>query len=697
MRRARVVTVGQVDTEEPGIQAAITAGLAVSDSEDAGQPASPARLAFASFLMLFVELALIRWISANNVFVGTASNFVLLASFLGIGIGFLNARTERDYARWTPVALLVLVSFVLAFPVVLGTLSGSNPFRGWGSMNALPQPLSLTIVFVLVVGVMVGLGQTVARTFVRFKPLNAYRLDILGSIAGIAAFSVLSFLDQPPATWAAVAGVGLLVLVLPRVRWWQLAAVAGIIALLVLESLTPGQMWSPYNKLSIADQHVDGQPAVAVRANNIPYQTAVSLGAMRSQQPFYFYPYRHVTRAGLGNVLIIGAGTGNDVAVALSEGARHVDAVEIDPLLLLRVGQAHPDQPYRSGRVSMHVGDGRAYLEDTHQRYSLIMLALPDSMTALAGQSALRLESYLLTEQSLAAARSHLAPGGTFAMYNYYQPFLLNRYATTIEDVYHQAPCTELQPGQLGGRVLAVLTVHPGGPVPGCATYWHGRSLAPATDDHPFPYLESASIPTNFLWMLGAILLGSLLLIRLGGGRFKGMQSYIDLAFMGAAFLLLETKNIVQFALLFGTTWFVNSLVFAGVLLAVYLAVETARRVRLPRPTVLYVVLIASLALAWLVPQDSLLALPVIARFFAGSALAFAPIFLANLVFAQRFSDVQNSGTAFAVNLLGAMVGGAIEYLSLITGYHVLLIVIGVLYGLAFVTGLRGRTASRPA
>jgi hypothetical protein len=694
--QAGVVTVGQVDTaKQPGPET-IAAIQGPGASERAEEPASPARLAFASFLMLFVELALIRWVGANNVFVNTASNFVLLASFLGIGIGFLNARAKRDYVRWTPVALLVLVGFVLAFPVVLSTLSGPHPFRGTGSMNALPQPLSLAIVFVLVVAVMVGLGQAVAQTFVRFQPLNAYRLDILGSIAGIVAFSVLSFLNQPPTAWAVVVGVGLMVLLLPRARWWQLGAVAGIVVLLVLESLTPGQMWSPYNKLTI-QKHGGSRPAIAVRANNIPYQTAVSLTSMRLRQPFYFYPYRHVTRASLGNVLIIGAGTGNDVAVALSQGARHIDAVEIDPLLLHRVGQAHPSHPYRSGRVSMHVDDGRAYLVGTHQRYNLILLALPDSMTALAGQSALRLESFLLTAQSLAAAKSHLAPGGTFAMYNYYQPFLLSRYATTIQDVYHQTPCAELQPGQLGGRLLAVLTVHPGGPVPACTTYWRGPRLAPATDDHPFPYLRSATIPANFLWMLGAILLGSLLLVRLGGGRFRGMQSYIDLAFMGAAFLLLETKNIVQFALLFGTTWFVNSLVFAGVLLAVYLAVETARHLRLPRPVVLYGGLIASLALAWLVPQDSLLALPVVARFFAASALAFAPIFLANLVFAQRFSDVQSSGTAFAVNLLGAMVGGALEYLSLITGYHVLLIVIAVLYALAFVTGLRGRSAPRPA
>ena len=186
--------------------------------------------------------------------------------------------------------------------------------------------------------------------------------------------------------------------------------------------------------------------------------------------------------------------------------------------------------------------------------------------------------------------------------------------------------------------------------------------------------------------MLAAIFALSLLLVRVAGGKFSQMRSYVDLAFMGAAFLLLETKNIVQFALLFGTTWLVNSLVFAGVLIAVYLAVETASHVRLPRPAVLYAALIASLVLTWLVPQGSLLGLPIVARFLAGSALAFAPIFLANLIFAQRFADVASSGPAFAANLLGAMVGGALEYIALITGYRFLLIVIGVLYGLAFVT-----------
>jgi hypothetical protein len=130
----------------------------------------------------------------------------------------------------------------------------------------------------------------------------------------------------------------------------------------------------------------------------------------------------------------------------------------------------------------------------------------------------------------------------------------------------------------------------------------------------------------------------------------------------------------------------VNSLVFAGVLIAVYLAVETARHVKLPRPAILYAALILSLAVSWLVPPDAPLSLPLIPRFLAATALAFAPVYLANLVFAQRFAGVDMAGTAFAANLLGAIAGGAIEYIALITGYRFLLIVVGVLYALAFIT-----------
>jgi SAM-dependent methyltransferase len=656
----------------------VAAGGAAEDPRQKG------RLFFASFLMLFTELALIRWITANNVFVTEATNFVLLASFLGIGIGFLNARSGRDYLRWAPVALLALVGFVLAFPVILQGV-GPTPFRGIGQIPALPKPVSFSVVFVLTVAVMAGLGQAVARIFVGFRPLSAYRLDILGSIAGIAVFSALSFLQQPPFIWGLVAGGGLAGLLLPKIKWWQAGAVLAVIALLGIESYASSEHWSPYNKLVLQKQSTT---SIHVTANNIPFQTIHSLGRLHRHYKFYFFPYRHVARRSLGNVLIIGAGTGNDVSVALAKGARHIDAVEIDPGLPAIGRRLHPEHPYQDPRVTVHIADGRQFLQDTAKHYDLIMFALPDSLTALAGQSGIRLESYLLTEDSLAQARQHLAPGGTFAMYNWYAPFVLNRYASELADVFHRTPCLELSnPGPV--RTVGVLTIAPGRATPNCARFWHGARISPATDNWPFPYLRTASIPVSYGVMLGAILLGSLLLVRIGGGSFTRMSSYLDLAFMGAAFMLLETKNIVGFALLFGTTWFVNALVFAAVLAAVYLAVETARWVRLPPPLALYGALLAALTVAWVVPQASLLSLPVIPRFLAAGALGFAPVFIANLIFAQRFKEVGSAGTAFAANLLGAMVGGTLEYFSLITGYRASLGIVAVLYALAFVTGSR--------
>jgi hypothetical protein len=208
--------------------------------------------------------------------------------------------------------------------------------------------------------------------------------------------------------------------------------------------------------------------------------------------------------------------------------------------------------------------------------------------------------------------------------------------------------------------------------------------------------LPVPSIPNYYLLVLGLILVGSLVVVRVAGGPLRNMFRFIDLFFMGAAFLLLESKNVVQFALLFGTTWFVNALVFAGVLLSVYAAVETARHVKLPRPEFLYGALLMALAVSFSIPQEWLLDLPVVPRFLAATALAFAPIFFANLVFAQRFKDVASITTAFGANLLGAILGGVLEYLSLIVGFRILLVLVAALYGLAFVFGRRHLGARSP-
>ena len=174
------------------------------------------------------------------------------------------------------------------------------------------------------------------------------------------------------------------------------------------------------------------------------------------------------------------------------------------------------------------------------------------------------------------------------------------------------------------------------------------------------------------------------------------MRPYVDLFFMGAAFLLLETKSITTFALLFGTTWIVNAIVFAGVLVAVLLAVETTRRVRTPSLPMLYLGIAVALALAYAIPNASLLALSVSPRLIAATALAFAPIYLANLAFAKRFSTTENAPGAFGVNVLGAMVGGCIEYVALLVGFRSLLLVAGLLYLVAFMLLTASRRQAQP-
>jgi hypothetical protein len=654
-----------------------------------------ARLVLLSFLMLFVELALIRWAGSNVIYLSYFSNFILLGSFLGIGLGFLRARAGVNLWPYAPVVLAAFVIFVRAFPVEIDRAGDQLIYFGTFTRSGLPTWVMLPVIFVAVAAVMMMIAEGVARTFSRFEALDAYRLDVLGSIGGIAAFSLLALLHAPPIVWGVVAALAFIILVDHSIVWLQVGALALMCLTLGQESADPEASWSPYYKITATDKIVYHD----VHVNGIPHQAIESTATRRSVEPIYFLPYERAHSNPLRDVLIVGAGNGSDVAIALEQGAAHVDAVEIDPRLYELGKELHPDRPYDDQRVDVHITDGRAFLQQTDQTYDLILFALPDSLTLVSGQSSLRLESYLFTRQAMDEARSHLADGGVFGMYNFYrETWLADRLARTLNETYGHPPCFD-GVGSAGHLALLMASEDPASVA--CPLTWAPVAApAPATDDYPFLYLRERSIPSFYLIVMALILAASLVLVRATAGPLDRMRRYLDLFFMGAAFLLLETKNVVQFALLFGTTWFVNALVFVAVLLAVLLAIEVARRISTPRPGFLYGALGIALAIAWLVPPSTLLGLGVVPRFLVAAALAFAPIFLANLVFAERFKEAASSTTAFGANLLGAMVGGLLEYVSLLVGYRALLIVAGALYGLAFLSGrshLGTRASGRPA
>jgi SAM-dependent methyltransferase len=652
----------------------------------AGQSDRPVvvRLVLGSSVMLFIELALIRWLGSNVVHLSYFTNFVLLGSFLGIGIGFLISRKSWSMLPMSSGLLMLLVIGVYLFPVKLNR-TGSDIIYFTSLAPSGPPPwIVLPAVFVTVAVVLAGPAEVVGRCFGQLSPLTSYRWDLIGSLLGIGTFTLLSFLRAPSVAWGAIAAVVLVALNQPGLKVVTAISGAGLILVLLAESMTPGVSWSPYYKVQTTDIGTfKGAPLVQIAVNGIPHQ---SMGPaewkLTRSEAQYRTPYQRTKTLSLDNVLIVGAGSGSDVAIALSKGAKHVDAVDIDPRIVQIGAQRNADHPYSDPRVSVHINDGRAFLQSTDAKYDLILFALPDSLALVNGASQIRLESFLFTDRALRTAHDHLKPTGVFAMYNYYREhWLIDRLAGTVAAAFGHQPCVDQTTDH---QAVVTAAVDPANQK--CAAKYtpSGRVVAPATDDRPFLYYKGGAIPMVYLWALGGIMLISLVAVRLLGGSFRSMRPYVDLFFMGAAFLLLETKNIATFALLFGTTWLVNALVFSGVLVIVLAAVETTRAFRTPPLPVVWVGIVASLVLAYVIDPAWLLGWPFWPRLIVACVMGFLPVYLANIAFAKRFAATDGVQSAFAINLLGSILGGCLEYGALVTGYRNLLIVVGVLYLLAF-------------
>ena len=659
-------------------------------------PRSPAiRLFLTAMSILFVELLLIRWIPANVIFVGFFRNFLLMASFLGIGLGILWGRDPRRI-RISPFGPLLLAMVVLVTQVQVGIHldSPDEIFALGASRGADTNFIVLSLLVILTTVIMAGLAVPLGPLLNSMPPLRAYSLDILGSMAGIALFTVLSAAWTPPVVWflvlAVIASALGIANGLSRTSAVTGASLAGVLLVVTL-SAAPGQTWSPYYRI---DEY-DADGARAVNVNGIPHQSLWPAdGPLR---PFYEQVYRWFPDRTYERVLIVGAGSGTDVAIALKHGAGHVDAVEIDPAIQAIGVRHHPDRPYDDPRVSRIVEDGRAFLRRTTERYDLVVFALPDSLTLVSTSANLRLESFLFTTEAFEEVRSHLTDDGVFVLYNYYrEAWLPQKIGGMLEEAFGSAPIIRSH-----GQGAATLAVGPMvAALAGKAPPGEGVDEGPAvdtpvaaTDDWPFLYLREPSIAAYYIASLATIIaIAGVLIARAARRSGTSIRRFSPHFFvLGVAFLLLETRSLAMFSLLFGTTWLVNSLVFFAVLASVLLAIFINQRLRFGSPRLLYLGLFGSIALTLALSPSTLLIEPVWLRYVLAAALAFAPVFFANLVFSYSFRDTKTADMAFASNLLGAVIGGAIEYMALITGYGSLLIVVAALYLGAWLLATRFR------
>jgi SAM-dependent methyltransferase len=462
-----------------------------------------------------------------------------------------------------------------------------------------------------------------------------------------------------------------------------------------------GAIWSPYYKITVGN---DG-PDTVVEVNNIFHQ---SMAPVEQKEYFYQWPYE-VFGNSFEEVLILGAGSGTDVAAALRHGARHVDAVEIDPAILKIGRERHPDNPYSDPRVTLINDDARHFLRNSTKKYDLVVFALIDSLTMQSSFSGVRLESYMFTTESFRAVKDHLKPNGLLVVYNYFRErWLVDRLANQAFLAFGQEPRVHVHEARaylgimLAGPRLATLTSEPH--VPDRVTAFNQShepaparlltrdpAIEPATDDWPFLYMRDRHLPSHYTIALALILLVStavVLAVTRGQGGSWSWQFFL----LGAGFMLLESKSIIQFALLWGSTWVVASLAIASVLTMALIANFVVSSTEIRRPWLVGAILLALLAANYLVPIGRVgFESRALESLFYG-ALVFSPILCAGLLFGSAIKRSTSLPRDYGTNLLGAMLGGVGEYLSLVTGFRMLLFLIAACYIGALLA--RGREAS---
>jgi spermidine synthase len=712
-----------------------------------------------SFLLLFLELASIRFFGSSVVFLTFFTNLVLLGCFLGMSVGCLAAWSKRDYLAWTlPLSLTAVVLARLTtflhrvFGKVLIDVGGQGSpqqvffgteYRAIDPGTFVVPIESIAGVFFLIVALsFVGLGQEMGRAFNSVpNRVVAYTANVLGSLSGIAAFGVMSELRMPPVLWYAAAAL----LVFRFLRRWsamQVSCAIGLVTALALISYRDGMklitIWSPYYKIAYSPQHG------TLVTNNIGHQVMTNLAESGGA---YMLPYllnRDAGRPPFAEAMIIGAGSGNDVAAALAGEVGHVDAVEIEPVLNEIGREDHPNRPYDSRRVSIHIDDGRSFVRKTGKVYDLIAYALVDSLVLHSGYSTLRLESFLFTEEAFRDIAAKLKPDGVFVMYNFYRRgWIVGRLQKTVEQVFGTEPLVIPLPhtdsitaaGTTGGGVTFLIAGKPGSKTFDAirakfrekSSYWlserprdnenlnafgsklptgaevqadRWQLIAPcrvdtsgiaqiATDDWPFLYLREPMVPA--LNLRGMAIIGALsILLLVSFAPVRTRRPSGRMFFLGAGFMLLETKSVVHMALLFGSTWYVNSVVFFAILVMILLSNLYVLGMKPRRVWPYYVLLIVALFFNAFVPMSSFLNLPGAWKVVVSCAVVFVPIFFAGVIFAAAFRDSQNPDIDFGSNIGGVILGGLCENLSLVVGFGYLILVAMAFYVFSWLLRPRG-------
>lgn len=709
----------------------------------------PANRTWAIFLIsvlgLFLEMLLIRWIGTEIRIFAYLQNTILVVCFLGLGFGCFTSRKSIDITGMLLIPLFCLV-LLLAVPLsrkglgdislMLSTLEdfiiwnkgiSTNP---WGTIVGLFLGLSLTyILMLLILKTFVPIGRILGRLMDEHpNTIWAYSVNVAGSLVGTWLYVLLSALYQPPLTWFAVMG-GLLLFFLGKPsRAWALkmGLLLGIIGLSWFAGQEAGSLeviWSPYQKLVLSEVYTQGVQKIGsigsytINVNNTDYQEMIDLsdattrGNPKRYDPemigFSQYDIPLVLHPKPERLLIVGAGSGNDAAGGVRNQVKHITAVEIDPAIISMGNSYHPEKPYSNPNVTVVNDDARSFFATSKDnKYDVIAFGLLDSHTTTAMTNA-RLDHYVYTRESIARAKSLLAPGGILTL-NFYASklFIADRMAGVLRDVFMTDPIIFCVPVTNYGRGGVMFIAGDLSNVrkqiqktPRLASLidrWQNEMALSlpyitqiATDDWPYIYLKSPSIP--LLYYLLAMLMVLVLIycrryINISGLVRGWSRSHWHFFFLGAAFLLLEVQNISKASVALGNTWEVNAVIISGVLIMILLANLLDYRFPQFPLNLVYVLLIGTCIALYFLDLSKFAFLPYSTKAVIIGGLTTFPMLFSGIIFIRSFVMVERKDAALGANLIGALIGALLQSVTFVTGIKALLLIVAGLYLLSLLT-----------
>ena len=701
------------------------------------------RISLISFLILFLELLVIRLVSTEIRIFAYLANLVLLATFVGSGLGMLTRK--KLPLSITAVSLTLLTLALVTQTIVrLPTLE----FRLFSGITELLAPLSeayiwfqvdtvsrlgiiigtmLTVlIFGLIMVVLMPLGQFLGLTLNQARqPLLAYSVNIAASLAGMWAFYLWSDLGLSPFLGLVTAQVLLIALITDRiVRLYGVAALLASLVLLAPRSAhqpqeKPVTFWSPYQKLTLSliqDKNPHRAQGWYLEVNNVGYMGLLDLSAYAVEQrlpaikawlkdkkrladlPFinqYDLPYQFKPEA--KDILIIGGGAGNDAAAAVRANIASVDLVEIDPQIVAIGRKYHVESPYDQPNVTVSVNDGRAFLETTRRTYDVVVMGLADSHALSSSLTNVQLDNYLYTLEALRQVRAVLKPDGILLLsFEVTRPWIGARLQQTITQAFGYPPAIfEVRSDGAfgwGGIVFVngkdtqtVAKILQQQPALTDFMSRHAKDYAPAaitslTDNWPYIYLDQPRLPLLHLVIAGVIIIS---LWWLTGRLLVSSKRDMNWSFfwLGAGFMIYEFQNISKSSLIFGNTWMTNLFIITGVL-SLILAANLAVVKKWIGLKWGIGLLLTSLGVQLLIPTAWFNTLNGLTKAVAAIGWLNLPHFFSGVVFAHLFAGHKNKAVALGSNLLGSAIGGFLEILSFLWGMQSLIYVAILLYAL---------------